>query len=530
MQSRGRRRGPHVKATGTIAAALPLAVLAIVMLLLQSTISETARFVAFCLLGIGLPGIVLWRLIGGYRRNLVEDCAAGFAVGTSAQIIVYLASASVGLQRWSWAWAPIVLIVALADSDVRVRVWRRVEEPLRPLQAWLLSASCAIVLFVVYLRGPHRFVPAFTDPLKAYPDLAFHQALAASAKYDVPIGTLWLDDEPMYYHTVLPPVDGRDRLGDPDRPDRSDPLADVAAAAAGRLCVGVRPDATIPDRCACRYAVGRCHLGGATRSTGRRSRWSPAAVAGRGSGRDLDRGGRLPQPDAEPRGDACAGALPAGGGPAARPPATKPVGTADRRRDGRVRREVDRRAHGGLRFRAGLRVPAGHQTQDDDRTHRWFALRRRLSRRAADGLRRRVVGYRAQAVPDLHPAVAVSHHPSRSGDRPRGAVAHGGSDPAELGTRRQRGDLPWPADGAIRASSSWSASRVAGFVVSLHDGAVRHRPDLLPADGFPRHRRTCLRRAGESRRPLEGSAWGSPGRRCRGSGPHRLCDCPDRRS
>ena len=203
MQSRGRRRGPHVKATGTITAALPLAVLAIVMLLLQSTVSEVGRFVAFCLLGIGLPGIVLWRLIGGYRRNLVEDCAAGFAVGTSAQIIVYLASASVGLQRWSWAWAPVVLIVALADSDVRIRVWRRVEEPLRPLQAWLLSASCAIVLFVVYQRGPDRFVPAFTDPLKAYPDLAFQQALAASAKYDVPIGTLWLGGEPMHYHTFF---------------------------------------------------------------------------------------------------------------------------------------------------------------------------------------------------------------------------------------------------------------------------------------------------------------------------------------
>lgn len=206
MQSRGRRRGPKANGTGTIAAkaaVLPLVVLAIAMLLAHSTISEAGRFAAYCLLGIGLPGFVLWRLIGGYRRNLVEDCAAGFAVGTSAQIIVYLASASVGLQEWSWAWAPAVLILAVADRDVRARVWRRVEAPLHALQAWLLSAACAIVLIVVYQKGPGQFVPAYTDPSKSYPDLAFHQAVTASAKYDVPIGTLWLEGEPLRYHTFF---------------------------------------------------------------------------------------------------------------------------------------------------------------------------------------------------------------------------------------------------------------------------------------------------------------------------------------
>jgi len=74
---------------------------------------------------------VLWRLIGAYRRNLVEDSAAGFAVGTAVQLIVYLASASVGLQRWSWVWAPVVLLGAVLDHDVRARVWRRVEAPWR---------------------------------------------------------------------------------------------------------------------------------------------------------------------------------------------------------------------------------------------------------------------------------------------------------------------------------------------------------------------------------------------------------------
>jgi hypothetical protein len=192
-----------VRATLGSGAALPLLALAFAMLARYASLSEVARFTGFCVLGIGLPGFVLWRLLGRYGRNLVEDCAAGFAVGSSAQVIVYLASAAVGWQRWSWVWAPVVLIVAIANRGARSRVWRRVAEPLPPLTAWLLSAACALVLIVVYRKGPGRFVPAYTDPLVNYPDLAFQQALAASAKYDEPIATLWLAGEPMKYHTFF---------------------------------------------------------------------------------------------------------------------------------------------------------------------------------------------------------------------------------------------------------------------------------------------------------------------------------------
>jgi hypothetical protein len=197
-------RGPRTRATWIgVLAAVPLAILALALLAREASLSEVVRFTGFCVLGIGLPGLVLWRLLGGYRRNLVEDCAAGFAVGTSVQVLVYLASSSIGWQRWSWAWAPAVLIAAVAHRGLRSTVWRRVEEPLRPTTAWLLSATCALVMLVVYRRGPGRFVPAYTDPLVNYPDLAFQQALAASAKYDQPIGTLWLDGEPMRYHTFF---------------------------------------------------------------------------------------------------------------------------------------------------------------------------------------------------------------------------------------------------------------------------------------------------------------------------------------
>lgn len=206
MLSRGRRRGPKANGAATVAgaaAALPLIALALAMMARHAPVLDVLKFTGFVLFGVLLPGLVLWRLLGAYRRNLVEDCAAGFAVGTAAQLVVYLASASVGVQRWSWAWAPVVLVVGLVDRDVRERVWRRVESPLAPLTAWLLSAACAVVLFAIYSKGPDRYAPAYSDPNVSYADMAFHQALSASAKFDVPIVPLWVAGEPMKYHTFF---------------------------------------------------------------------------------------------------------------------------------------------------------------------------------------------------------------------------------------------------------------------------------------------------------------------------------------
>ncbi|MFI5710821.1 hypothetical protein [Kribbella sp. NPDC051620] len=206
MHSRARRRGPKDTGSGTLAgrmAVLPVLLLALVLLISRATVLDVAKYGLFLVVGVTLPGLVIWRLIGAYRGSLVEDFAGGFAIGTAVQLIVYLASASVGLQRWSWGWAPIVLVLGVLDRDVRNRVWRRVALPLAPWTAWLLSLSTSLVLFAIYRSGPGRYAPAYTDPLVSDPGMAFHQALAASAKADVPVVPLWIGGEPMKFHTFF---------------------------------------------------------------------------------------------------------------------------------------------------------------------------------------------------------------------------------------------------------------------------------------------------------------------------------------
>ncbi|WP_238165974.1 hypothetical protein [Kribbella caucasensis] len=149
--------------------------------------------------GITLPGTILWRLASPFRHNLIEDFAAGSLVGVSVLLLVYMAVAPLGLQQWAWLWAAPVLMVAVSVPSWRRRCLSRVERPVSPLAAWLIAGACALPIYAV---GRYRnLVPApYTDARSNSPDMAFHQALSASAKYDVPLQAPYLQGEKMDYH------------------------------------------------------------------------------------------------------------------------------------------------------------------------------------------------------------------------------------------------------------------------------------------------------------------------------------------
>ncbi|MGH3465329.1 MAG: hypothetical protein ACRDP9_27995 [Kribbellaceae bacterium] len=179
---------------------LALGGLAVVLLTRHAPTLTVILFTCYVALGVALPGLVLWRLLTRRRASLVEDLAAGFVVGAAVLLLCYLVTAAAGVQRWSWLWAVPVVVAGIA-----VPAWRRIwwgwgRQPIRPITGWLLALACAIPLLVVHRHGPERFTPAFTNPRINYPDMPFHTALAASARYDVPLQASWVDGEPMKYH------------------------------------------------------------------------------------------------------------------------------------------------------------------------------------------------------------------------------------------------------------------------------------------------------------------------------------------
>ena len=376
MHSRARRRGPRPRGIGTVAgrtAVLPVVVLAIgLMLAAHAPVLDVLTFTGFVLVGITLPGFVLWRLVGGYRRNLVEDCAAGFAVGVSVQLIVYLASASVGLQRWSWAWVPVVLVLGILDTDVRARVWRRVEAPLAPLTAWLLSGSSALVLVVLFLTGPGPAHPGVRESGPGQPRSGVPPGAGGEREVRrtdrAAVGVRRADEVPH----VLPPVRGCDLVGDRDRPDPADLRAALAAARAGRLCAGFRADPAVPDaaREGHRRSASRGGVGRAAGRGRRGDRRDPPAAAQFRAGRGLAGVERLCESAPEPRRHARAAAGDPGRRPAPAPATEEPLGAVLPDRAGRGRRQGDDPADGRLRVRAGLLRDRADPAYDADRDGR----------------------------------------------------------------------------------------------------------------------------------------------------------------
>ncbi|WP_238334758.1 hypothetical protein [Kribbella amoyensis] len=181
------------------AAGVALAWLLIWLMAGHASTDSIVALLRFWAFGITLPGIVLWRLASPFRHNLIEDFAAGSLVGVSVLLLVYMAVAPLGLQRWAWLWVVPVLIAAVAVPSWRRRCLSRVERPISPLTAWLVAAACALPIYAI---GRYRnLVPApYTDARSNAPDMWFHQALAASAKYDVPLQAPYLQGEKMDYH------------------------------------------------------------------------------------------------------------------------------------------------------------------------------------------------------------------------------------------------------------------------------------------------------------------------------------------
>ncbi|MEV8376895.1 hypothetical protein AB0P21_29400 [Kribbella sp. NPDC056861] len=182
-----------------VGAGIALAGLAIWLMAGHASGDSIVALLRFWVFGLTLPGFILWRLASPVRHNLIEDIAAGSLVGVSILLLVYMAVAPLGLQQWAWLWAAPVLLVAVSVPTWRKRVLSKVERPVHPLTAWLIVLACALP---VYGTGRYRnLLPApYTDARSNSPDMAFHQALSASAKYDFPLQAPYVSGEQMDYH------------------------------------------------------------------------------------------------------------------------------------------------------------------------------------------------------------------------------------------------------------------------------------------------------------------------------------------
>jgi uncharacterized membrane protein YgcG len=159
----------------------------------------TAVFAAYVVLGVVLPGTLVWRALHRGEGLFAADVAAGTALGYAGETLTYIPARAVGLPLLVLAW-PVGVVLTFALVPRLRRHWRgRGVERVPALWSWSLTAAVAAVLLwsCKFFRGYGLSGAYYTAPDT---DSPFHLALIGEAKHHMPMTTPWVAGEPLYYH------------------------------------------------------------------------------------------------------------------------------------------------------------------------------------------------------------------------------------------------------------------------------------------------------------------------------------------
>lgn len=160
--------------------------------------ADLAAITAYLLLGVTLPGMLVWRCLRGRTDVFYLDVGAGFATGCALQLLVYLPGRWAGFPE-TVAVVPVLVLVAFAVNP-RLRRWWRGSPHGSTAGAWVIALSVMLGILLLAV-GSYR-----SEPLEGvgsgypYVDMPFHIALAAELKHHVPFTTPYVHDIPLQYH------------------------------------------------------------------------------------------------------------------------------------------------------------------------------------------------------------------------------------------------------------------------------------------------------------------------------------------
>jgi hypothetical protein len=184
---------------------LPLVftVLAVVAILVaaDTAVWDLARYAAYALLAVALPGTLVYRALRRAPHTFVEDVAMGLAVGLVLEIAGWAAFSAVGLQGWLWLW-PLAVICPFAAVPALRRHWVVRDYQPTPV-GWSWAVAGTVVFFTWYLsavfleRNP--ILPTSEDT-QQYLDLAYLLSVAGEAKHTFPPDYPHVAGDPLFYH------------------------------------------------------------------------------------------------------------------------------------------------------------------------------------------------------------------------------------------------------------------------------------------------------------------------------------------
>ncbi|MEU8329621.1 hypothetical protein [Micromonospora sp. NPDC048839] len=160
--------------------------------------SDLARFSAYWVFALVLPGALTHRAIRGSRGNLPEDLAYGAATGLLLEIVAWALAAATGQQSLLRWWSLPVLLAFAAAPGLR-RHWRVGERrPLPVLWHWAMGAALLVVVAWGYIQW--RMVPLPPVHGGYYQDLLYHLGLVQELTRTIPFELPHVAGEGLRYH------------------------------------------------------------------------------------------------------------------------------------------------------------------------------------------------------------------------------------------------------------------------------------------------------------------------------------------
>ncbi|SCL22730.1 hypothetical protein [Micromonospora inyonensis] len=177
------------------------AVVAAVLLATGTPAVDLARFTGYALLGVLLPGTLVYRALRARPHTLVEDLAVGAAVGLVLELAAWAVCTALGVPHLLRLWPLVVVAPFLAVPRLR-RHWRVTGHTPVPT-GWAWSLTAVVAGFTWYLAEsflrPNPVLPT-REGQAQYIDLAFQLSLAGAATHQVPPEVPQVAGEPLHYH------------------------------------------------------------------------------------------------------------------------------------------------------------------------------------------------------------------------------------------------------------------------------------------------------------------------------------------
>ncbi|MEV0268761.1 hypothetical protein AB0H43_08310 [Hamadaea sp. NPDC050747] len=163
-------------------------------------VAEVARYCAYAVWAVVLPGTLVYRALRPTPRTLVEDVAMGAAVGLTLELVAWAVFSALEVRFLLPGW-PLLVVVVFLTKRLR-RHWRPVGlTPVSLGWAWSLAAIVifwTLYLYVVFLaRNP--VIPT-SEETRQYLDLSYQLSLAGEAKNHLPLHVPQVAGEPLNYH------------------------------------------------------------------------------------------------------------------------------------------------------------------------------------------------------------------------------------------------------------------------------------------------------------------------------------------